>query len=120
MKFALALNDEEVIVPIVQGTIFRIYDNNLSHYSDFENPANLVSSGKRGKTIGFALEHNVEIFVSPPENFCELSYDKAQEVGLKFVNIVNHLRFADFIDQWIKGEFDIVSQLPQKEIVPSI
>lgn len=119
MIFAAALNKANVIVPIVEGEILRIFNGQTNEYEDFFNPAQQLTAGRRGAALTVAEHKGVTAFVSPPETFCERSYDKARHVGIRFVPIASGVTFDEFLEQLKNNKLKLTSDLPSDEIVPS-
>lgn len=114
MKYAVVLNDQQVITPIVEGTIVRIV--NGEQFEDFENPALQLTEGRRGAVLRFVLAKDVKTFVAPPNTFCELSYNAALENDVQFIHIASGITFEQFT-QDVKT---VQTQLPAEEILPSV
>lgn len=120
MIIAMVLEENERIVPIVEGKIVRFYDTESAQYEDIENPASLLKEGRRGATLKLVIEKGATTFVSPPETFCDLSYQKAKQEGIQFYHILTGLSFFEFEQLIKKAELRTESELPKEEIVPSI
>ncbi|WP_339216790.1 chemotaxis protein CheY [Solibacillus sp. FSL W8-0372] len=118
MTIAVVVNDEGIVTPIVEGTILRIIQKDHS-IEDFRNPALDLTEGRRGAALRKAIEQGATIFIAPPETFCELSYKKAQEEQISFINIAANQSFAQVIEQVNSGEIQISKELPAEEVVPS-
>lgn len=116
----MVLGENEIIVPIVEGKIVRFYDTETTQYEDVENPASFLTEGRRGAVLKLAIENGVTTFVSPPETFCDLSYQKARQEGIQFFHILTGLPFFEFEQLIKKAELHTESELPKEEIVPSI
>ena len=114
MSYAVVLNDEQVITPIVEGTIVRIVDGD--QFEDFENPALHLTEGRRGAVLRFVLAKGVKTFVAPPNTFCELSYNAALENEVNFIAIAANTTFSQFA----ASEKIIQSHLREEEVVPSV
>ncbi|MBD8033988.1 chemotaxis protein CheY [Solibacillus merdavium] len=118
MTIAVVVNDEGIVTPIVEGTILRIIQKDHS-IEDFRNPALDLTEGRRGATLRKAIEQGATTFIAPPETFCELSYKKAKEEQISFINIAANQSFAQVIEQVNSGEIQISKELPAEEVVPS-
>ena len=119
MLIAAVLNENEIILPIVEGTVLRIYDTERKVTEDFPNPANDLTEGRRGAALKFAEEKGAKVFVAPPNTFCELSYNKAKKDNIKFFHISQGLSFTSFEQALEKQEIQVQSFLPENEVVPS-
>lgn len=119
MLVAAIIDEKETILPIVEGSILRIYDTETQEKQDYPNPALGLTTGRRGATLRFAEDKGVTIFVAPPNTFCELSYKKAQEDHVKFFNIPPNTSFQRFEQSLLNDEILIQTYLPEKEVVPS-
>lgn len=119
MLIAAIIDQKETILPIVEGTILRIYNTETQQKQDYRNPAVGLTEGRRGATLRFAEEKGANVFVAPPHTFCELSYKAAQEDQVKFFNIPANTSFQSFQQSFLKEEIIVQTFLPDKEIVPS-
>lgn len=119
MIIAAALNEQEEIVPIVEGDVLRIYDADLKEFQDYPNPALQVEQGKRGKTLQFAEEKGAIAFVTPPQTFCELSYEKARKDQVQFYPIETSISFQQFLQLLENDEVQIEDELVEGNIAPS-
>jgi hypothetical protein len=119
MKIAAAINQADYIVPIVEGETLRIFNSETKEISNLENPAPKLIEGRRGAALALAREHGAEAFAAPPQTFCELSYEKAQQEKLLFYNLESPLSFDTFLDlleqELVAGERDIAG----KNVAPS-
>src|SRR5690606_12233870 len=118
MAIAVVVNDEGIVTPIVEGTILRIIQQDHS-VEDLRNPALDLTEGRRGATLRKAIELGATTFVAPPETFCELSYKKAQEEQISFINIPANQAFAQVAEQLKAGTIQQSSELPADEVVAS-
>jgi hypothetical protein len=119
MIIALVLDQDENILPIIDGTIIRIYDTESGKYQDYLNPALHLKEGRRGAVLRFAQEKGATVFASPPKTFCELSYAKAQENNIQFCQLHGQIKFDTFQELLNNGKVLIKNHLPAQEIVPS-
>jgi len=119
MLIAAVIDEKETILPIVEGTILRIFDTETSRAEDFPNPAVQLKTGRRGATLQFAEEKGATTFVAPPNTFCELSYKAAQEDKVEFIHIPSDTAFPNFKQSFLNGEIKVQAFLPDKEILPS-
>lgn len=119
MLVAAVLNEEDIILPIVEGSILRIYNTETQQKQDFPNPALGLTEGRRGATLRFAEEKGATIFVAPPNTFCELSYKAAQKDKVEFFNIAGNTSFQSFEQSLVNEQISIQTFLPDEEIVPS-
>ena len=119
VKIAAVIDNEEKIVPIVEGVEIRIYNTETSEYIDYPNLALELDEGRRGATLNFADSKGATVFVAPPETFCELSYDKARKEQFKFYHLDSKVPFKQFAQKLVKGEIKLQETLPKPEIVPS-
>ncbi|PWA07707.1 hypothetical protein DCC39_16355 [Pueribacillus theae] len=111
--------DKETIVPIIEGSIARIYNTVTEESEDFTNPAMGLKEGRRGAAITWMLKQGVETLCAPPSTLCELSYEKAQEEQLHFYRLEPGTTFAEFQAQLQKGKLNLQESLPDEEIEPS-
>lgn len=118
MAIAVVVNDEGIVTPIVEGTILRIIQQDHS-VEDLRNPALDLTEGRRGATLRKAIELGVTTFVAPPETFCELSYKKAQEEQISFINIPANQTFSQVAEQLKSGTIQQTNELPADEVVAS-
>lgn len=119
MLIAAVLNEEENILPIVDGTTLRIYDTNTKIHVDYENPALRLEEGRRGATLNFAEEKGATAFVAPPQTFCELSYTKAKEDEIQFYHLEQEITFKEFQHRLDNNKLRIKNELPEEDIAPS-
>lgn len=119
MLIAAVLNEEENILPIVDGTILRIYNTNTKEHIDYENPALHLEEGRRGATLNFAEEKGVTAFVAPPQTFCELSYTKAKKDEIQFFHLEQQISFKEFQQRLDNNKLRIKNELPNEDIAPS-
>ncbi|WP_338448895.1 hypothetical protein R4Z09_22150 [Niallia oryzisoli] len=121
MKIAMVLSGEpEIIVPIVEGTVIRLYDTATGDVQDFENPALKLQSGKRGAVIKWLNESGVTILCAPPKMLCELSYEAAQKEDFQYYRITSGTSFSDLKKFITNNLLEITNELPEIEIEPSI
>lgn len=119
MIIAAILNDSNTILPIVEGTILRIYNTTTRQKKDFQNPALTLTEGRRGATLRFAEEQGATIFVSPPNTFCELSYTAAQKDDISFLHVEANTNFDTLEQSLLNEKYTVQATLPTHEIVPS-
>lgn len=119
MLIALVLDEDDCILPIVEGTVLRIYNTETGAYQDYPNPAVGLTEGRRGATLQFAIDHGVEAFAAPPLTFCELSYEKARRESIAFLPLKPDTLFAEFQRLWPDLAHTIAAGLPAEEIAPS-
>ncbi|UAC48154.1 chemotaxis protein CheY [Bacillus aquiflavi] len=119
MTIAVVLNEQNMMTPIVEGTILRIVNEDDFSYEDFSNPALSLEKGRRGATLRFAIEKNATIFFAPPETFCELSYKKALEEEFAFYEMETGQSYATFENLLRKGQIQVSKQLRAVNVVPS-
>lgn len=119
MIIAAVLDLNEKILPIVEGSILRLYDTESKRFMDYENPALHVKEGRRGAALQFAEENGAIAFVTPPQTFCVLSYDKARKDKIQFYPIDKQLEFQEFQRLIENGQLQMTNILPDKDIAPS-
>lgn len=119
MIIAAVIDKGENILPIVEGTILRIYNTNTNEHVDYENPALHLKEGRRGATLNFAEDKGATAFVTPPQTFCELSYAKAKKDEIQFFHLEQETTFREF--QWLLDNniLQIKNELPEQDIAPS-
>lgn len=118
MAIAVVINDEGIVTPIVEGTVLRIIEQDGTA-EDHRNPALDLTEGRRGATLRKAIELGATTFVAPPATFCELSYEKAQQEQVKFINIEANLNFSQVAEKIQSGAINATADLPADEVVPS-
>jgi hypothetical protein len=118
MAIAIVINDEGIVTPIVEGTVLRILTKDGTA-EDHPNPALDVTEGRRGATLRKAIELGANSFVAPPATFCELSYEKAQQQQVTFINIAANQPFTQVVQQIKSGAISASANLPAEEVVPS-
>lgn len=119
MLIAIIIDEQETILPIVEGSILRIYNTETKQKQDFPNPALALTEGRRGATLRFAEGKGAKVFVAPPNTFCELSYQAAQKDQVNFFNISSNTSFHGFEQALIAEQISIQAFLPDEEVVPS-
>ncbi|ALC80255.1 MULTISPECIES: hypothetical protein [Bacillus] len=119
MIIACTLDQNEIIKPITEGVIVRIYREETEEFQDFRNPAMDIKEGRRGAALKLAVENGATAFAAPPETFCELSYRKAKDENVSFYNIASNLSFSEFQKQLTAKTIHLQKELPEKEVVPS-
>ena len=119
MIIAAVIDENENILPIVDGTIIRLYNTDTKQYRDYENPALHLEEGRRGAALKFAQEKGAVAFVAPPQTFCELSYAKARKDEIQFYHIDKQIRFREFQELVENNDLQIKTELPDKDIAPS-
>ena len=121
MTIAMVLSGEkEIIVPIVEGEVIRLYDIETGDVEDFENPALKLQSGKRGAVIRWLHDRGVKILCAPPSMLCELSYGAAQKENFCYYRIQNNISFSDLKGLIANNSLELTEELPGNEIEPSI
>lgn len=120
MIIAAVLNENHIITPIVEGEILRLYDVETKKYTDFENPATQLTEGRRGATLAFAIDKGASGFITPPETFCDLSYEKAKQEGIQFYKVRENVSFETFETLLEQHQIQSDHELPQVDIVPSV
>ncbi|NEU32155.1 hypothetical protein GN156_15495 [bacterium LRH843] len=119
MIIAAVVDQNEKILPIVDGIILRLYDTESKQYRDYENPALHLKKGRRGATLRFAEEKGASAFVAPPQTFCELSYEKARKVGIQFYHLDEQIVFHVFLQLIESNQLHIKPELSNENIEPS-
>ena len=121
MTIAMVLSgDKELIVPIVEGDVIRLYDLETEDVNDCENPVSQLQSGKRGAMIRWLNEREVNILVAPPSMLCELSYEAAQKEHFRYYRVPQGTSFSDFKRFVSDNNVVLTRELPESEIEPSI
>lgn len=121
MKIAMTLSGEnEIIVPIMEGKVIRLYDVETGDNEDFANPALQVQSGQRGTVIRWLNERKVNLLCAPPKMLCELSYEAAQKEQFIYYRVEPGTSFLDLKQLLADKELEITTELPENEIEPSI
>ena len=118
MAIAIVINDEGIVTLIVEGTVLRILEKDGTA-EDHRNPALDVTEGRRGATLRKAIELGARVFVAPPATFCELSYEKAQQEQVTFINIAANQTFTQVAEQIQSGVTSVSAELPADEVVSS-
>lgn len=118
MAIAIVINDEGIVTPIVEGTVLRILEKDGTA-EDHRNPALDLTEGRRGATLRKAIELGASVFVAPPATFCELSYEKAQQEQVTFINIAANQTFRQVAQQIQSGAIRASVDLPADEVVSS-
>ena len=118
MAIAVVINDEGIVTPIVDGTVLRIIKQDQT-VEDHHNPALDLTEGRRGATLRKAIELGVSTFIAPPATFCELSYKKAQEENITFINIEPNKTFSEIAQALKDGSIEISKDLPAEQVVAS-
>ncbi len=119
MIIAAVVDSKDFIRPIIEGGRIRIYDTDTKEYTDYDNPANHLTEGRRGAALRFVKEKGATAFVSPPQTFCELSYNKAREDVVFFIPLEESVLFSEFQRLIDKEEFTLETELDLQNIVPS-
>lgn len=119
MKIAAAINQKDYIVPIVEGGTLRIFDTKTKEFNNMENPAPKLTEGRRGAALALASQHGAEAFAAPPQTFCELSYEKAQQVHFLFFNLESPLPFDTFLELLDQGFVVGEREIASKNVAPS-
>jgi len=120
MKLALVLAEKnEIIVPIVEGTVIRIYDTETRKHEDFKNPALSLQSGKRGAVIRWLNERGIKLFVTSPNTLCELSYKAAQKEEFHYYRVEAGTSFINLQQLIDNDQLQLTTHLPESEIEPS-
>jgi hypothetical protein len=121
MIIAMAITgDQETIVPIIEGETIRLYDTETEQVSDFENPANNLTTGKRSAVIKWANNKGVKVLCSPPSMLCELSYDLARQEQFQYYRVKPHTSFSALQSLIKENGLELVAALPLNEIEPSV
>lgn len=120
MIIAAVIDEQEIIVPIVEGEKIRLYDTETKLYQEFSNPAAQLKEGRRGASLRFAEQRGAVAFAAPPQTFCELSYEKAVEDQVKFFHLAAPLPFSQFKEQIDQKTIAVQEILPENEIAPSL
>ncbi len=119
MIIAAVIDKAQKILPIVDGTILRLYNTDTKEYIDYENPALHLKEGRRGATLSFAEEKGATAFVTPPQTFCELSYAKAKKDEIQFFHLEQEITFKEFQALLDNNKLQIKNELPEEDIAPS-
>lgn len=119
MKIAAAINQQDYIVPIVEGETLRLFDTQTKEFTNMENPAPKLTEGRRGAALALARQHGAEAFAAPPQTFCELSYEKAQQDHLLFFNLESPLPFDTFLELLEQGFVVGEREIASKNVAPS-
>lgn len=119
MTIALVVNDQNIVTPIVEGTILRFIQDDFT-VEDVKNPALDLTEGRRGATLRAAIAKDATTFIAPPATFCEKSYEKALEEQVTFYNIASDQSFDAVLAALKQGELTTTKALPSAEVVPSV
>ncbi|SDD26079.1 hypothetical protein SAMN05421663_108111 [Terribacillus halophilus] len=119
MKLAAVINEDNFIVPIVEGATLRIYETQTKQISDLENPAPKLKEGRRGAALALARQHGAEAFAAPPQTFCELSYEKAQQEEIVFYNLESPQPFDAFLVLLEQGAAVGEREIASEHVAPS-
>ncbi|WNS78345.1 hypothetical protein RRU94_07760 [Domibacillus sp. DTU_2020_1001157_1_SI_ALB_TIR_016] len=119
MLVAVVIDQKENIVPIIDGSVIRVYNTETNTHEDFHNPAVDLTEGRRGAALSLAIDKGAAVFVAPPETFCELSYEKAKSQNIQFYRLNAYTSFQAFQALIQNQPLPFQNTLPEKEIVPS-
>lgn len=119
MVIALVVNDQNIVTPIVEGTVLRFIQDDFT-VEDVRNPALDLTEGRRGTTLRAAIEKGATTFIAPPTTFCEKSYEKALEQQITFYNIASNQSFDAILAALKQRELTTTTALPSVEVVPSV
>ncbi|MED4917484.1 MULTISPECIES: hypothetical protein [Geobacillus] len=119
MIIALVLDEQEQVVPIIDGVTVRLYDTNSHTYEDYPNPAQQQQEGRRSTVLRFATEKGATAFAAPPNTFCERSYTLAVEQHIQFYALEQPLPFQEFEQRWRNGLLSPSERLAAETIVDS-
>ncbi|WP_026565761.1 hypothetical protein [Bacillus sp. UNC41MFS5] len=120
MKLAMTLSGEnEMIVPIIEGDIIRLYDVETGERQDFENPATQFQTGKRGAVIRWLNERNINLLCAPPKMLCDLSYEAAQKEEFVYYRVQPGTSFSELKQLIDNHGLEITTELSANEIEPS-
>ncbi|KYD29193.1 hypothetical protein [Geobacillus sp. B4113_201601] len=119
MIIALVLDEQENVVPIIEGATIRLYHTSSQTYEDYPNIAKQLQAGRRSAVLRFAKEKGADAFASPPNMFCERSYAQAVEQQVKFYLLEQPIPFREFEKRWRNGLLSSSDRLPSEMIVAS-
>lgn len=119
MLIAAVINEKNYIVPIIEGRTLRIFDSEKKTYEDYNNPANDLKEGRRGAALRFAEEKGATAFASPPQTFCELSYEKAKTDGVQFYPLEESITYDHFVQKVESNGLAIQTELSKDKVAPS-
>ena len=119
MLVAAVIDKNEIILPIIEGSSIRIFDTEANQFKDYPNPAADLKEGRRGAALRFAEEKGATVFASPPQTFCELSYQKAQDDQVLFFQLERELSFKQFQELVKTQSVRTQKELPAEVVVPS-
>ncbi len=120
MKIAMTISGEnEILVPIVEGDIIRLYNPETGEFEDFINPALQLQSGKRGAVIRFLNNRKVNLLCAPPKMLCELSYEAAQKEDFIYYRVEAGTSFSELKRLLADNVLAMTKNLPENEIEPS-
>ncbi|ASS98094.1 MULTISPECIES: hypothetical protein [Geobacillus] len=119
MIIALVIDEQESVVPTLEGATIRLYDTDSQTYEDYPNIAKQLQEGRRSAVLRFAAEKGAEAFASPPHTFCERSYAQAVEQRIQFYLLEGPTSFREFAQRRQSGLLSPTDQLPKETIVAS-
>lgn len=121
MTIAMVLSgNQELIVPIVEGEIIRLFNAETGDVQDFENPALQLENGKRGAVINWLNEKGVHVLCTPPSTLCELSYRAAQKEQFHYYRLKKDTSFSELKQLILSNTLELTEELPDNEIEPSV
>lgn len=119
MSVAVILDNQETILPIVEGSILRIYNPLTEEKEDFPNPAIGLVDGRRAAVLRFVAEKGVKTIVTPPHSFCEIAYETARKDEVNFIKVEANTTFETLQQLFAQNKIETQAVLPKEEILPS-
>ena len=111
--------EKEMIVPFTEGEYVRVFNSDTGNLEDAKNPSLHLSEGRRGVVVNWFYEQGVELICSPPNTFCELSYENAKEKKMSFYTFEKDISFLKFKRKLEAEDISLTSHIKKENILKS-
>ncbi|MGJ7045807.1 hypothetical protein [Thermoanaerobacterium thermosulfurigenes] len=116
MRIAATVTKEGLISKLPDGPYIVIYDVEKKDAEKYENPGFPLKDGRRIATVNFLIEKKVDHVITIPESFCDISYGKAKNSGIKFIRLDESLPFEKVIENLETYLNSAAYDIPEQEL----
>ncbi|MEG6567256.1 hypothetical protein V6B95_09840 [Thermoanaerobacterium saccharolyticum] len=116
MRIAATVTNDGLISKLPDGPYIVIYDSEKKDAEKYENPSFPLKDGRRIATVNFLIDKKADHVITIPESFCDTSYGKAKNSGIKFIRLNESLPFEKVIENLSTYLNSTISDIPEEEL----
>ncbi|SNX53886.1 hypothetical protein [Thermoanaerobacterium sp. RBIITD] len=116
MRIAATITKEGFITELPEGPYIVIFDTDKKDAEKYDNPGFPLKDGRRNAVVDLFIDKKVDIVITVPEAFCDMSYGKAKKNGIRFIRLEESLPYENVIENLSTYLNYIASEIPEDEL----